>query len=262
VSTPPPGYPGPQYPPGTPQPGVYPSAPTGAFGQPQVPGQQPYAQQPYGHGYPFGQPQQPAYGQVLGYGTPYPAPPSPPKKSRTWLWILIGVGMVLVAALAGVLVVVATKGKVTDADDVAIGDCLRVTESASSVKANEVDCGTEEFHFAVVSKTQDRTACGDYSQLWFTGLSGDRSGEVLCLAPIMREGSCYQFPTVETDTALADFNDAACGSNPTVTGARVLRVESKVSSQPSCPRGQVPLFMARPTPAGYCLAEVTDEWQS
>ncbi|MFZ2238549.1 MAG: hypothetical protein WAV90_03280 [Gordonia amarae] len=283
MTTPPPSYPGPYDPRGTPQPGGYP-APAGqhgAFGQPQPYGQQPYGQpqfeqpqgqrpygqQPgYGQAYPYGQaPQQPGFGQVPpygqapGFGAPYPAPP---KKSHKGLWITLGIGVVLVAALLGVAVVAATKDKVSDSGDVAIGDCLRVSEAGSAVKANEVSCGSTDFHFAVVSKTEDRTACGDYSQLWFTGLGGDRDGKVLCLAPIMQKGSCYQFPTVETDTALADFDDAPCGSAPTVTGARVLRVETKMSSRPTCDSGQAPLYLAKPTPAGYCLAEVTDEWQS
>jgi len=170
--------------------------------------------------------------------------------------------VVLGGAILGGLVVVGSTGKVRDSTDVAIGDCLRVSEAGSAVKANEVECDTTDFHFTVVSKTQDRAACGDYSQLWFTRRADDASGQVLCLAPIMREGNCYQFPTIETDTALADFDDAACGSSPTVTGARVLRVETKVPSQPTCESGQVPLYLAKPTPAGYCLAEVTDEWQS
>ena len=41
------------------------------------------------------------------------------------------------------------------------------------------------------------------------------------------QGSCYQFPTVETDTALADFNDAACGSRSDRHRCPVLRVESR-----------------------------------
>ena len=78
-------------------------------------------------------------------------------------------------------------------------------------------------------------------QLWFTGLSGDRSGEVLCLAPIMREGSCLPVPTVETDTALADFNDAACGSIDRHRCPGATRVESR-SLAAVIARGQVPLL--------------------
>lgn len=103
-------------------------------------GQQPHdpyqTGQPYQAGQPYqqGQPYQP--GQ-----SPYPAYPAggftpPPKKSSLkWLWILLGVfGVIGVLIVAGViaLAVFATKDNVSDSDDVAIGDCVRVERTTGN----------------------------------------------------------------------------------------------------------------------------------
>ena len=106
---PPPGYPGPQCPPGTPQPGVISFCSTGAFGQPQVPGNSLTPNSPT-----IWLSVWAATATRVWSGARYGARIRRRRhrpKSRTWLWILIGVGMVLESALAGVLVMVATKTK-------------------------------------------------------------------------------------------------------------------------------------------------------
>lgn len=89
-----------------------PGQPPGPYGQPQQPypqqggyPQQPYPQQQYPQaGYPQGgypqagypQQQYPPAGQ---YGQGFGGPPQPPKKSKTGLWIGVGVGAVVIIAL-------------------------------------------------------------------------------------------------------------------------------------------------------------------
>ena len=122
-------------------------------GNPPPYGQQPYSQQPYGQ-QPYGQ--QP-YGEQP-YGGAYPPPPplpysqqgggyygspAPPKKSRkTLYWVIgIGVGLSVLAVVAGVvLFTVLGKGVVT-ATDVKVGDCLKeIPNDTRVLTVSTIEC--------------------------------------------------------------------------------------------------------------------------
>ena len=229
------------------------------YGQPGV-GQQ-YGQQPA-----YGQPgvgQYGQFGQPGGYpGYPqYPGQPVAPKKRKlTWLWVGLGLLVVVVIGL-GALLAIASKGSVGDSDDVAVGDCISVSGRSSddTLRAKKADCSSEEFTFLVAQKIQTSQCPGEeYSRLWFvSGRNQDRSrGEQLCLTPNFTEGKCYQVPNGESVTAnLSDFKSVSCGSMASSTSNSVLKVESRTTTQPSCPEPQVAAYFALPSPVGYCLSQ-------
>ena len=92
-----------QPPEGSPQPPQQPYYPPQQYGQPPYEGRPQPPQQPY---YP---PQQP-------YGPPYPQqpmyqPPPPKKRSRAWLWIVLGVLAVLLLGCIGIVALVTSAAK-------------------------------------------------------------------------------------------------------------------------------------------------------
>src|SRR5256886_13792591 len=96
---------------GRPQPPQQPYYPPQQYGQPPNEGRPQPPQQPY---YP---PQQP-------YGPPYPQqpmyqPPPPKKRSRAWLWIVLGVLAVLLLGCAGIVALITSAAKTTNTGTVA-----------------------------------------------------------------------------------------------------------------------------------------------
>ncbi len=227
-------------------------------------GQQPHdpyqTGQPYQAGQPYqqGQPYQP--GQ-----SPYPAIPAggftpPPKKSSLkWLWILLGVfGVIGVVIVAGViaLAVFATKDNVSDSDDVAIGDCVRVERTTGNdVKPKKIDCGTSDFHFSVASKADSRAGCGGYDYLYFRG-TGDGT-KTLCLVREMAAGKCYEWPLSSATGSLADIKEIPCGGSPTGSSYVAVRVESRESGLRDCAVGQQDLTYDKPPQITYCLTVIS-----
>ena len=198
-------------------------------------------------------------GQYPGYPQ-YPGQPMPPKKRKlTWLWVALGLLVVVVVAL-GAILVFATKDSVGDSKDVAVGDCITVsgTGGDSDLSAKKADCSSEQFTFLVAQKIQSAKCPGEqYSRLWFvSGSDEDRSkGEQLCLTPNFIAGKCYAVPSAESETAhLSDFRAVSCGSVGSGSTS-VVRVETRTSEQPSCPDPQVAVYFELPTPIGYCLSE-------
>lgn len=138
--------------------------PPGYGGQPQYgqPGPSPYGQPPYG-GQPYGQPGQPGYqggygqpGQPGGYGQPgqqaqpgqgWPYPqqygqPPVPKKKSSLPWVLLVVGVVVIAGVVVVLLAVTGALGRTTFDQVAVQDGVKkiLTEDYKIENVGEVSC--------------------------------------------------------------------------------------------------------------------------
>ncbi|MBT0566385.1 hypothetical protein [Williamsia sp. CHRR-6] len=223
---------------GTPMGPAFPGGPTGS---PQY-GAGPHAPIPYG----AGQFPPAPYGQF--------APPPPPR--RRGYKALAVIGVVIVALVIGLIVafVMITRDSVTSADDVQVGDCVRVTEKSgadNNVTVKTVDCADEKFSYYVASSSDSTFAyCsgGRYDKVTLGMGQGS-----LCLAPNMKEGRCYQFGDDSS------FVDRPCGAASTEPGGTVAKVTKRVDGDttPDCPEGSGGVGFALPRPIGYCLQSAT-----
>lgn len=106
---------------------------------------------------------------------------------------------------------------------------------------------------------QTRNGCGtEYAAFWYEERpyagARPRIAEVLCLAPVYRQGLCYSEPPTDVPNPLTKVNEVDCSRVTLVPGGtNYFKVETKVAAAPECTEGQVEYFAAKPTPAGYCL---------
>ncbi|MBG0853924.1 hypothetical protein I2W78_19260 [Streptomyces spinoverrucosus] len=156
-------------------------------GNPFAQGQNPYAQGQPQAPYPpqGGQPQQPGFPQQ---GAPYaPVPPEQPRRKLSFKTIknVVIVIAVLTAVIGGYI---ASRD---DADQAAVGDCLK-TASSSSDRMEVVDCTSSEAEVKVLKKID-----GNFSELTaetecrkvekatgFYAETGDGAEFLLCLGDI------------------------------------------------------------------------------
>lgn len=204
-----------QYPPQPPPPG-------GGYGQqpPQQPpyGQQPPPQQPYGQQQPPRPPQQPPYGQpVGGPGTPpggmpgqqppqtpsggmpaTPGYPPTPKKSKTRLYVVGGIVLVIVV----VAVIFGIKQSKVAPSSAGPGDCIKVnSQAANDADVEKIDCTSPEAVFKVGVKLDSASAdcpTDSYIQYMQSGGSGDDFS--LCLMLNAKEGDCFANLTSQDDS--------------------------------------------------------------
>ncbi|MFC9063366.1 hypothetical protein ACFTXB_35960 [Streptomyces sp. NPDC057074] len=119
-----------------------------AQGQPQAP-QQPQGQNPYAQGQ-QGFPQQPGQPGVPPQGAPYaPVPPEPARRKPSFK-------MIKNIVIAVIVVGVAVGGYIAsrdDAEQAAVGDCLK-SASSSSDRMEVVDCSSSESEGKVLKKVK------------------------------------------------------------------------------------------------------------
>lgn len=133
-----------------------------------------------------------------------PAAEAPPvRQSRRWLWVgLVALAVLVGGAVAGATGVAVVQLLREDAPEV--GDCL--TREAVNDDIDIVDCGEGAAHWRVIghdgawtqgefAQASDDEVCADHPDtqqaLWVTAardVSDDSDGEVVCLAPLARQG--------------------------------------------------------------------------
>ncbi|AFR50898.1 hypothetical protein KTR9_4291 [Gordonia sp. KTR9] len=227
-----------------------PLPPSGQY--PPHPGFQPPTQ-------PYGAP--PPYGGPIAGGMYPPGPPFPPQrtKKRAWVWVSLVVIAVVVAVSAFLIMSkmvdsLPPSAAITTSDDVAVGECVRVSASEGYLDAERVPCGTKDFHFVVADKVIDESNCGpEYSRYWFVHARPGTS-ETLCVAQVYQQGRCYHEPGAVGGTALAEIREIDCDGPVLKPGATNFRVDTKVSREPTCDPGQGLYYVPKPTPAGYCVS--------
>jgi hypothetical protein len=213
VTTPPPGYYGPQQGQwGQPQgPGDY-GRQQGQWGQPQEPGGYGPRQ---GH---WGQSQQPGSHGGHGQYWQYPPPPPPPKKNGVLVAIVVIAVLVLGGAGAAIYLLVKDEGdpqastgqqtsgtattsrapETTESssaprgDGPAAGACIKViTASETDAEIDEVNCADQEAVYRIGKELSSSTGTcpdGDYAEYTETGSNSLK----LCLILNAKEGDCFK----------------------------------------------------------------------
>lgn len=146
---------------------------------------------------------QPVADPSLGEGATAPQPPAPKKKHR------------LVNVLVTLLVIVglAAAGRAcahSDMDNLAVGNCVKVTQKSNSdkdISADKADC-TSNPSYKVVKQTTNKDGCGVNEDAYIQERKDGSDSDVRCLMPNMDQGKCY--------------NDENPTSWPSLIGARLV----------------------------------------
>ncbi|WP_439030470.1 LppU/SCO3897 family protein [Gordonia terrae] len=142
---------------------------------------------------------------------------------------------------------------ITTSDDVAVGECVTMKTLNGEARTYRASCDVGTFHFVVADKVVNEAACGpDYSRSWFVHARSGTS-DVLCLAPVYKQGRCYYEPSATGGTALAEMREIDCGKPVLRPGAINFRIDTKISAEPRCAPTQDKYYVSKPVPAGYCL---------
>ena len=94
-------------------------------------------------------PQQPYYPPQQPYGPPYPQqpmyqPPPPKKRSRAWLWIVLGVLAVLLLGCIGIVALVTSAAKTTNTGTLATTIATTVPTTAARTPAGQKNWTTTQ----------------------------------------------------------------------------------------------------------------------
>ncbi len=181
----------------------------------------------------------------------------PPKRNHPARAPLIALGVIVALAVSvAVVFAVMVRSLVFDADDVSVGDCLRVTDAGNgAVKPRKADCDGADFTFYVASKsTSSGTACAsrDYSRVSFEGGGG------LCLAPNWRAGHCYEVPRATSPGAT--YLEKGCSTVPADRNRPIYEITDREdgTTDPRCDGSDEAVSFALPKPVGYCYTLASD----
>ncbi len=202
----------------------------------------PYGQQsgeqPQQPGQPYGQPQQPGFdpNQPQFGGAPDGASPfsNQPAQPSGFAKFIKSVGGRVVGVLLIVIIAVAVWFfNKSDAATSAVGDCLKVTGSASKVETESVSCDSMDAAYKVVEKGEGIT-CGEYESEYTESGSGATSDK-LCLDLNAKVGDCFKISTTGLDTD----TKVDCSE----TGENVFKVavfDATTADESTCSAEQIP----------------------
>lgn len=172
-----------------------------------------------------------------GWATPSGLPPLPPPTSpprtRTGLWVALGVVALACFALIGTGVFFLAQSDVSNAQ---VGDCIDLEfpqgaplgELATDVTANKVDCDSEDAaHRVAVRNADPQAECPTEAYTFYFQEGGPFGNVRLCLVPNVAEGDCF----VEANSG-AEVFDCAQGERP--DALRILRVVEGESDESRC----------------------------
>ncbi|KAF0967844.1 MULTISPECIES: serine/threonine-protein kinase [Gordonia] len=278
-----PGSHGPQQPPRAAQP------PYG--GQPSYAGASPGTGSP---GYSPGQPPPGSYpGGYQGYPSQpgYPTPP-PGKKGSGVLIALGALALVLVLAIVGGIVYVATKVSsppeasgtsttnaagptesagttpgqspaarttdttplsVTGPDDVQLGECVSIAmQAGSSTTVLASKVDCDSSGMNFYTASIIPASTSCASEQNST-LTFPNSTRKLCLTPNFYQGLCYLIP--KEGGSLSDYREVPCTSAPALRTV-LARVSTRATSSVTCATGEARWTFFQPESIGYCLVEI------
>ncbi|QIS17527.1 LppU/SCO3897 family protein [Nocardia terpenica] len=138
-----------------------------------------------------------------------------------------------------------SSGK-SDTAGAKVGDCINVTESsATAAKTKPVDCSSDQAVYKVMSTSGQKKDCGTEYSSYEEKNAGGSTTAFLCLAPNLKQGSCYH-QDKDTGFSLADCTATAA------TVKVVKRVDGK-SDEFLCDSGSTFLTVSDPKTT-FCLA--------
>ncbi|SDU59216.1 serine/threonine-protein kinase [Gordonia westfalica] len=259
--------------------------------QPPYGGGPSYAGSPPGH--PPGQPPPGTYSPgYQGYPSQPGYPTPPPKKKGSGVLIALGaLALVLVLAIVGGVVYVATKVStapeaggtsttsagptestgttpsespaarttdttplsVTGPDDVGIGECVGIAmQAGSSTTVLASKIDCDSSGMNFYTASIIPTATPCASEQNST-LTFPNSTRKLCLTPNFYEGLCYLIP--KEGGSLADYREVPCTSAPALRTV-LARVNTRGGSSVTCAAGEARWTFVQPESIGYCLVEI------
>ncbi|HLW00156.1 MAG TPA: hypothetical protein VKT82_15915 [Ktedonobacterales bacterium] len=156
--------------------------PTDPYGAPPPPppyGSQPYGSQPQpGYGAPppppgFGPPPQPGF--VGGPQQPFMAPPPQPKKSRTWLYVVLGIVVVILLVCGGAAYAISRA--VNNVANTVATTVATVTIPATGTHITNVQIGKGDDQGNITTKTSSFTQ-SDTIVIDYTATASDTTSQV------------------------------------------------------------------------------------